>query len=728
MILLVGLVAYPTWALELRLLPRRRPADVAERAAKDRARVLPKGELPPDGRLDPYRTTRDPYHPWSPPADLAAWERRAARLKTQLLVANGLWPMPERTPLEPVIHGKIDKGDYTIEKVYFQSVPGHYVTGNLYRPAGRTGKLPAILAPHGHWNNGRLHDAGEQEAAKQLDQRGEQFTLNARYPLQALMAAIARMGCVGFQYDMVGYADSKSITHGAGFNDAQAMLRLQSAMGLQTWNSIRALDFLCSIEDVDTSRIGVTGASGGGTQTFILGALDDRPAVTFPAVMVSADMQGGCVCENCPILRVGTTNVEFAALFAPRPLGMSAANDWTRDIETKGLPELKRLYSLFRAEDAVMARTFLQFGHNYNQVSREVMAEWMNRWLALGLADTKERPIDAVPPAELSVFDAEHPLPADAKAPVELRRYWDELWERSFAALEPRDPRRWKNFSETVRPALATMVTDEFPSAPDLIVQDLGDVTPSDFTVHRLLLGRRQPELLLPREAIPTAVYMPGAWNGRMVVWVDAEGHANLVDAATGLPGQKLQGLLDQGYAVLAPDVYLAGEFNPDDRYTLPRGVDLIYGGYTFCYNRTPFANRVHDILTAVGCAEHLFGARSIDLVGFGAAGPWVLLARALAGDHVRRAVADCHRFSFHSVKLASDLMFLPGGLKYGDLIGLARLCAPGELYLLGLDTYSYSEVMGVARAYESAGNPDGLVLEKFPDTDQSVPLTWLVR
>src|SRR5207247_6713041 len=100
-------------------------------------------------------------------------------------------------------------------------------------------------------------------------------------------------------------------------------------MGLQTYNSIRSLDFLLSLPDVDASRIGVTGASGGGTQTFILCAIDDRPAAAFPAVMVSTDMQGGCICENCSGLRVGLGNIDLAAVFAPKPLGMSAAKDWT---------------------------------------------------------------------------------------------------------------------------------------------------------------------------------------------------------------------------------------------------------------------------------------------------------------------------------------------------------------------------------------------------------------
>src|SRR6185437_4799889 len=125
--------------------------------------------------------------------------------------------------------------------------------------------------------------------------------------------------------------------------------------------------------EVDPHRIGVTGASGGGTQTFMLCGIDDRPSVAFPAVMVSTQMQGGCVCENCSHLRVGTGNVEIAGLFAPKPLAMTRAHDWTIDIERKGLPELKKLYKLYDAADRVDARCFPQFGHNYNQVSREVM-------------------------------------------------------------------------------------------------------------------------------------------------------------------------------------------------------------------------------------------------------------------------------------------------------------------------------------------------------------------
>src|SRR5438477_13018571 len=95
-------------------------------------RVLPEGKLPNDARLEALKDL-DGYFPFTPPASKADWEKRAERVRRQILVSQGLWPMPTRTPLNAVIHGKIDRGEYTVEKVYFECVPGFFVTGNLYR-------------------------------------------------------------------------------------------------------------------------------------------------------------------------------------------------------------------------------------------------------------------------------------------------------------------------------------------------------------------------------------------------------------------------------------------------------------------------------------------------------------------------------------------------------------------------------------------------------------------
>src|SRR5947209_3177403 len=195
-------------------------------ADADATRVLPDGQKPQDARVGKVRTLNDKDFLFTPPATLKEWDARRQALREQVLVAEGLWPMPEKTPLNAVIHGKIDRDEYTIEKVFFESMPGHYVSGNLYRPKGKTGKLPGVLFPHGHWQDARFYDAGEKTAQDLIKGGGEKTEAGARYPLQALPATLARMGCVVFHYDMVGHSDSKMIPHTEGFRDAEAELRL----------------------------------------------------------------------------------------------------------------------------------------------------------------------------------------------------------------------------------------------------------------------------------------------------------------------------------------------------------------------------------------------------------------------------------------------------------------------------------------------------------------------
>ena len=256
-------------------------------------RVLPARQVPHDKRLEPLIDAYG-YFPFTPPATREAWAQRAAELRRQVLVAAGLWPMPEPAPGSPVIHGKVDREGYTVEKVFFESYPGYFVTGNLYRPKNGAGKRPAVLCPHGHWTEGRFLDSGPAEVRKQIVAGAERFEVGGRYPLQARCVQLARMGCVVFHYDMVGYADSRQLDHRPGvraemndprhwgFFSPQAEARLQTIFGLQTYNSVRALDFVCGLPDVDAARIGVTGASGGGTQTFILGAIDPARPPSFP--------------------------------------------------------------------------------------------------------------------------------------------------------------------------------------------------------------------------------------------------------------------------------------------------------------------------------------------------------------------------------------------------------------------------------------------------------------
>jgi len=687
----------------LQMLPSRL---LGREPAKDVSRVLPAGKLPDDARLGKPRTLRDAYHPWQPPTSKAAWEREAQAIRERVLVSNGLWPMPPKTPLKPVIHGKIDRGDYTVEKVFFASFPGHYVTGNLYRPKKITGKAPAVLSPHGHWRDGRFYDAGksgggQRNPKRQIEAGAEKHLSGARYPLQARMVQLARLGCIVFHYDMVGYADSRQIAHGTGFTDALAGLRLQNFMGLQTWNSIRALDFLLSLPEVDASRVGVTGASGGGTQTFMLCAVDPRPAAAFPAVMVSTNMQGGCVCENASYLRIGINNIAIAALFAPRPMALSGADDWTVDIETKGLPELRQVYSFYGKADFVHAKARPQFKHNYNQVSREMMYDWFNTHLKLGHeGPIAEQDFQPIPPAELSVFDAEHPLPKDAKSAAELREYLTDVARKQFADLLPASPDDVAEYKRIVGAAARVMLDTGLPTTAltqtNVTTTRLGTTRlGTSLTLKKGLLGRSS------QEQIPFVVIQPNKPNGSVVLWIDEAGKSHLF-GENGRPTAAVQKLLDAGISVASADVFLTGEFVPQGQQAQLPAVDEKYHGYTFGYNRPVLSNRVRDVLTVI---RKLLddGAKPLHLVGTGRAGRWTLLARGLAGDRVGRTIVDLAGSGFEDVHDAADPLFLPGALKYGGIGGLGALTAPAELTVAGTRGVSPKELKPLRRVYQAA-------------------------
>src|SRR5258707_2966980 len=319
------------------------------------------------------------------------WQDRAKEIREQVLVSCGLWPMPQKSPLNSHVFGKIERDGYSIEKVYFQTFPRFYLAGNLYRPLGRgKGPYPAILNPHGHWKEGRLAD-----------------TKDGSIPARCI--AFARQGMLAFSYDMVGFNDTHFSSTGTnqpfynvhrqfGANQTDLLWNI-NAMGLQTWNSIRALDFLESLPDVNRKRLACTGESGGGTQTYMLGAVDDRLAAQAPVVMVSHTMQGGCSCENTPGLRVEYSNMEIAAAAAPRPqILVAATGDWTKTTLTVEGPAIESIYRLFNAQDRLGYVRF-DFGHNYNQTSREAVYGWFRTWLlkADEIGSLKEAPYQKEP-------------------------------------------------------------------------------------------------------------------------------------------------------------------------------------------------------------------------------------------------------------------------------------------------------------------------------------------
>tara|TARA_B110000467_G_scaffold162450_1_gene185751 strand:+ start:6166 stop:7308 length:1143 start_codon:yes stop_codon:yes gene_type:complete len=324
--------------------------------------------------------------------DRASWEQRTRVIREGIL--HGLhWDrMPKiKGGFRPIIHSRKEMDGYVVENIAIRSFAGFYVTGNLYSPANPKAKNPAILNPHGHATDKRVKE-----------------------DVQKRCAAFARMGAIAFAYDMVGYAESTQVNH-----------KMPIAALLQAWNSTRVLEYLLSRPDVDPEMIGMTGGSGGGTQTFVLAAIDDRIAVSAPVVQVSAHFFGGCVCESgMPIHQsesYGTNNVEFAAMAAPRPLMIvSDGADWTRNSPRIEYPYIQSVYALFDAEHKAEHVHLHGEGHDYGYSKRSAVYPFFAFHLGLSY---KKLPYDngfdesfvtILPAEELYVFDEEHQRPSDA--------------------------------------------------------------------------------------------------------------------------------------------------------------------------------------------------------------------------------------------------------------------------------------------------------------------------
>jgi len=718
-----------------------------ETARAEPPRALEVDCRPVDARLHGQRSLES-YFPFSNVDSSEAWWERATQLRQRILVATGLWPMPTKTPLKAVVLGKVERNDYTVEKVYFESFPGHLVTGNLYRPKGSPGPRPAVLSPHGHRKGGRFHDYGPKEVRKQIAMGAERFEVGGRHPLQARCVQLARMGCVVFHYDMVGYGDSRQLDHRTGvrevmnttvdwgFFSPQAELHLQNMMGLQTYNSIRALDFLLSLPEVDANRVAMTGASGGGTQTFMLCAVDQRPAASCPVVMVSTAMQGGCVCENANYLRIGAGNVDLAALAAPRPLRLICADDWTREFATKGLPALQRLYDLLGHKDRVGAEMLVQFPHNYNSVSRTAMYHFINRYLDLGL----EQPIteqEYLPLSrdEMSVWDEEHPPPTgdqigDSHERILLRWMTDDA-KSQIDAIRPMDEQSLAEFRRVVGGAYRVLLGRTLDQVGTVrykqtLKRDLGSHLQMTGLLTATAWGEQLPALFLhPKED----------WNQRVVIWIDEQGKRGLLDE-NHTPKPAVMRLLNCGFSVVSVDLLFQGEFlgEGEEFFQAPLVFEgdgakpwKRYAGYSFGYNPPLFAQRVNDILTAIQFVQHDDHVpEKIYLLGMGRTGPLVAAARMVAGDAIDKAAIEGGGFRFATLTRFDDPMFLPGAVKYGDLPGLLALCAPHKLWLAG-ETAESAEV--AVDAYNAADAWDHITFQEDTETDiQDAAVAWLLE
>lgn len=579
---------------------------------------------------------------------LDEWLQRAKLLRLQVQIACGLFPQLPKSPLNLRRIVCYEDEDVVVERVALETFPNFYLTGNLYRPKKGKPPFPAVLHPHGHvpQAEGRLYE---------------------RERIRAM--SMAKLGFIVFAYDMVGYGDQFQVVHRAQ-ETPQEHLWAISKGGIQTWNSIRALDFLFSLAEVDKKRIGCCGSSGGGTQTFLLAAVDERLSLAVPTKMVSAHMQGGCICENPPLLRVDTCNPEIVALFAPKPLLLiSDDGDWTNETPRYEFPFVQSIYRLLNAEDRCANAHFSE-GHDFAQGSREAYYSWAVRWLKNGgkpLSEPVKEPKVQLPEANrFRVWGDDLPKPHNSITWDALVNWLKEQASAAIKAMQPKDRKSLQQFQRLMRPAMQVTLAVSTPSPEQVVVQQIERKEVNGLTAQLLLLGRRAIGDRIPAVLVTISNSASKRIQKEAVLLVSDEGAASKIWNWEGKEAELAKNLSNR-FAILAIDAFRTGMASGE------RKTD----GFFATYNRTDDAERIQDILTAISYLQRQF--KQVHIIGNGMAGLWVLLAASVVSVE-GKVVVDAAQFDAEDDNEFSERLFIPCLRRIGDFKTVLTLTAPRPL------------------------------------------------
>ena len=349
------------------------------------------------------------------------WEARRGPARRELLDMLGLDPLPAKTPLAAVVTGTVDHEAFTVENLHFQSLPGLYVTANLYLPAGRPRPVPAILYACGH-------------APERLD--GVSLGNKTHYRHHGEW--FARHGYACLVFDTLQLGEIEGVHHGTYDRDRWWWVsRGYTPAGVEAWNGIRAIDYLQSRPEVDPDRIGMTGRSGGGVGTWWTAALDERVKVAVPVAGIT-DLRNqvvdGCVRGHCDCMFMVNTRrwdyPQIAALIAPRPLLVGNTDaDWIFPLDgvVRTFERARRIYALYGAEQDI-GLAIAPGPHRDGQELQLAALRWFDKHLR-----KEERPIESsaqatVPRERLRVLTE---LPADER---------NSRIDETFVAMAPQPP------------------------------------------------------------------------------------------------------------------------------------------------------------------------------------------------------------------------------------------------------------------------------------------------
>jgi cephalosporin-C deacetylase-like acetyl esterase len=581
------------------------------------------------------------------PASLEEWKSRLPALRDQLAEALGLLPMPKRTPLKARVVGRAERADYFIENVVFESRPRFYVTANLYLPKKADFPAPGVVVAMGH-------------AMKE----GKNSTL-----YQAGQVALVRQGFVVLGFDPIGQGERvrPGMAHNLGYG---SLLVGQTNEGMIVWDAIRAVDYLCTRKEVDATRLGVTGNSGGGEATFYTMPLDERLKAGASNCFVCSYEEwirhGGnhCVCNHLPGMARRLEEFEIVGLNAPRAfLFCNGAQDTIFPL--KGVKDTAqragRVYELLGIPDRVKQVDF-PLPHGWAQPLREASVGWLAHYL---LGNGEGGPIPENP-FEPEAWDAKDLLcfkdgrfPQDAETVVTLNRALAERLTRGYAAL-PRTRKTWTQRAEQLRGQLwVTFGGKPAPFAPRL--EEVSSQTWNGNSVQKARIWT-EPGMEVPALLVRSQTAAP---SGKVVVFLDEKDKSTLADSAV------VTNLLQAGTLVCAVDPRGLGEVHCHDNHLASDAIHL---------GRPLFAQQLWDVMQTAKRVAKLDGITEVACYGRGAAGLLALFAGALSDDVARVAADGClasYRYALEDSQPQPLWVFAPNLLKVADVPQIAALCAP---------------------------------------------------
>ena len=578
-------------------------------------------------------------------------------------IRQAFGPLPEKTPLNARVTGTVEREGYRIENILFESRPGYLVTGNLYLPTGRAGKVPATVGVCGHSINGKAAEA-----------------------YQSFAQGLARLGHICFIIDPVGQGErfqylkdgSLKSRLGGGVSEHIQMGNAQTLVGefLGTWfawDGIRALDYLLTREEVDTRHLGVTGNSGGGTQTTWLCGLEPRFTMGAPSCFITTfrrnvENELPADTEQCPsqVLALGLDHCDFLAAMAPKPVIIMAQEKDFFDARgsAEAYERLKKLYTLLGKPENIR----LHVGpdpHGYSQSNREAMYRFFNA--AVGYPEVAAEPALMIEKDEVLQC-----TPDGQVAKLGSRTLMDFTKQKAEALAAKRKPLSGQALKQAVREILR--LPDLPESAPDYgILRSVGSRKyPSQayctYTVEtesgiRALVTRLQEEALTSR--------MPGSAK-RAILYISHHS-ADIEIRQEPLVQELIQKEPDAAF--YACDVRGIGESQPNtcgaDQFLKPYGSHYFYAAHGLMLDRPLLGQRVFDVLRVIQ-ALRAAGHQEVHLAGRG----WGALTAALAAlfaTDVKQVTLKNALSSFQEIAVDAEYQWpyavmLPGVLGRWDV------------------------------------------------------------